>query len=102
MLETSERAQELFDGMDGVGYYEVNGFPDVLKETDYYKDCGPIWNQYKNVPATGSKTGVPPCGYNAIFFQGWAGIIFRLSVYNGVEVFPSQCIGQPFGRPVLL
>ena len=96
-----EAIGELFDGIDGVGYYERNGFPDVLATTEFYKNCGPIFNQYKNVDGTGAFGKFSPCGISAVFFQEWAGTIFRLAVYAGTEVFPSQCVGQPFGRPNL-
>lgn len=100
-LNPVEALGELFDGIDGVGFYERNGFPDVLATTEFYKNCGPIFNQYKNVDGTGASDKFSPCGISAVYFQEWAGVIFRLAVYANTEVFPSQCVGQPFGRPLL-
>ena len=96
-----EAIEELFDGIDGVGYYERNGFPDVLATTEFYKSCGPIFNQYKDVSSTGKTGSFSPCGISAVYFQEWAGVIYRLSAFAGTEIFPSQCIGQPFGRPLI-
>jgi uncharacterized surface protein with fasciclin (FAS1) repeats len=96
-----EALLELFDGIDGVGYYEQNGFPDVLATTQFFENCGPIFNQYKDVGANGKLGLFTPCGVDAVYYQPWAGVIIRLSVYGGVEIFPSTCLGQPFGRPLV-
>lgn len=90
---------ELFDGIDGVGYYNINGFPDVLSTTEFYANCGPIFDQYAISGPGGVLNGYPPCGISAVYYQRWRGVIFRLSVFGGVEIFPSTCEGQPFGVP---
>ena len=90
----------MFDGLDGVEWYVQNGFPDVLATTQYFENCGPIFNQYKDVPGKGAAGQYTPCGISAVYFQPWVGVILRIAVYGGVEIFPSTCLGQPFGLPI--
>ena len=95
VIDPVSAVKELFDGIDGVGWYQYTGFPDFLATTVYFEFCGPIRNQYDKVGVDGLFGQYSPCGADATHFYPWNGIIHHLLAYAGHELYPSKCQKEP-------